>query len=397
MLISRRLSRGAKRHVSLALASVPAALAAGPATVTVRVEGLTETKVSSTAVTTTTAPVVKDGNSKDFCPGTSAAGALELATGGNWGGPWDGGEVKEGKFEGLGYVVETIEGESYPFSGGSFWNLWINNKAEEEHGVCGAEMQPGAQVLLFPCHFEPGKECPSPLGIEAPPSADVGEVAVTLKKYNARGEASPAAGATVTGAAAPATTDAGGHATLTFSGPGQYTLHASAPELVRSETTICVHNGNDGTCGTQTSSASAPTSGPSTTGVAGSVTRYTGPYALVAGATGLVDGRVYGHGHAPRLLSGKILAHNPVSSVSLELRREYRRHCYAYDGASERFQAARCGRGSFFKVSTNGTFSYLLPETLRRGRYVLDIQASDVAGNRTTLARGTSRLVFYVR
>ena len=50
-----------------------------------------------------------------------------------------------------------------------------------------------------------------------------------------------------------------------------------------------------------------------------------------------------------------------------------------------------------FKVSTAPSFSYLLPSTLAPGRYVLDIQATDVAGNRTTLARGTSRIVFYVR
>ena len=31
------------------------------------------------------------------------------------------------------------------------------------------------------------------------------------------------------------------------------------------------------------------------------------------------------------------------------------------------------------------------------GRYVLDIEATDVTGNHTSLARGTSRIVFYVR
>ncbi len=58
---------------------------------------------------------------------------------------------------------------------------------------------------------------------------------------------------------------------------------------------------------------------------------------------------------------------------------------------------ARCGTGKPFQVSTNGLFSYLLPSALAPGRYVLDIQATDAAGNRTTLARGTSRIVFYVR
>jgi hypothetical protein len=57
----------------------------------------------------------------------------------------------------------------------------------------------------------------------------------------------------------------------------------------------------------------------------------------------------------------------------------------------------RCGSGAFFKVSSTPSFSYLLPGALARGRYVLDIQATDAAGNRTSLARGTSRTVFYVR
>ena len=54
-------------------------------------------------------------------------------------------------------------------------------------------------------------------------------------------------------------------------------------------------------------------------------------------------------------------------------------------------------RGSFFKVASTPSFSYLLPGALERGRYVLDIEATDVAGNRTSLARGSSRVVFYVR
>ena len=62
-----------------------------------------------------------------------------------------------------------------------------------------------------------------------------------------------------------------------------------------------------------------------------------------------------------------------------------------------RFVGARCGRGHSFHVSSSASFSYLLPKRLGPGRYVLDVSALDAAGNRTTLARGTSRLVFHVR
>jgi hypothetical protein len=407
MLISRRFSL-ALGAVCLSLSvSASPALAAEPATVTVRVEGLTETLLAPTQVTTTTAPVVKDGHPEDSCPGTGALGALQLATGGNWSGPWN--EEYEQ------YEVYSIEGESHIFELGApanyYWSFWLNEK-EASLGACETELHAGDRVLFFPACY--GEACPAkppmPLGIEAPASANVEEpVSVTIKKYGAEGKGEAVAGATVTGAGA--TTDSNGHATLTFSQPGQVTVRVAAPESIPTETTICVHNGNDGTCGThaafsstgsETSASgsgttSGTTSGTGTGGVASYVTPYNGPYALVADATGLIDGHVYRSGHAPRVLSGTILAHSPVSSVSLELRRGYKGRCYAYDGTTERFLTARCGEGSFFNVSSDGVFSYLLPSALAPGRYVLDIEATDVAGNRTTLARGTSRTVFYVR
>jgi hypothetical protein len=395
MLVSRRLSP-ALGATCLCLAFASSAIAAGPATVTVRVEGLSETKLPATQVTTNTTPVVKDGNPEHSCSGTSAIGALEFATAGNWSGPWNAGFKQ--------YEIYSIAGETHLFEPAAtanyFWSLWIDEK-EAEVGACGAELQPGDRVVLFPGCF--GSACPAallPLGIEAPASANVGEpVSVTVKRYSASGQASEAAGATVTAGASTASTDAKGHATVSFAHTGQVTVRAEAPESVRDEVTLCVHNGNDGNCGTQAPGSSAPSvgGGSNTSGVATFVSRYTGPYALVAGTTGLIDGHVYRRGQAPKVIAGSILAHSAVSSVSIELRRRYRGRCYAYDGTRERFRSAHCGTGSFFKVSANGAFSYLLPEALEPGRYVLDVQASDIAGNRTTLARGSSRLVFYVR
>ncbi|MGA2320808.1 MAG: hypothetical protein ABSG95_08690 [Solirubrobacteraceae bacterium] len=374
--------------------SASVALAAGPATVTVRVEGLNETLLPSTQVMTTTTPVDKDGKPEDSCPGTSALGALQLATGGNWSGPWS------SKFKQ--YEIYSIEGESHSFETNYYWSFWLDEQ-EATVGACEAELQPGDRVLFFPsCN---GTGCPAnpplPLGIEASAGADVGErVLVTVHRYGAGGEASPAADASITGAAAVASTDSSGHATLCFSAPGEYTLHVTAPESIRTEASISVHAGNDGTCGTtavsgsgSSTSAGAVTSGASVAANA----PYTGPYALVAKPTGLIDGHVYGRRNAPRVLAGTVVAHSAVSSISLKLRREYKGRCYAFDGTRERFESARCGAGSFFKVSSDGTFSYLLPSEPGPGRYVLDIRGTDVAGNRTTLARGTSRIVFYVR
>jgi hypothetical protein len=391
------------RRISLALCTVclslavlaSAALAAEPATVTVRVEGLSETKLPATQVTTTTTPVAADGKAEDSCAGTSALGALQLATGGNWGGPWNS-EFKQ-------YEIYAIEGESHVFEkealANYFWSFWLDNK-EATTGACEAELHGGDQVLFFPSCY--GTACPPPplpLGIEAPTTAAVGEsVPLTVTRYSASGEGSPAAGATVSGAQTSATAGSTGHATVTFSGPGTYTLQATAPESVRTEATVCVHAGNDGTCGT-TKAAGAGTSASGTTTAAGAVATapYKGPYALVAKASSVSEGHVYKRGSAPRLLSGSVSAHTTVTATSLQLRREYKRRCYAYNGVTTRFARARCGEGSFFDVSNNGVFSYLLPATLAPGRYVLDIEATDAAGNRTTLARGTTRIVFYVR
>lgn len=388
MLIFRRTALALVAVLISLLWFAAAALATAPGTVTVRVEGLTETKLPSTQVTTTATPFSHDGNPEHVCPGTSALTALQLATGGNWGGPWNS-EYKQ-------YEIYSIEGELHEFEPGApanyYWSFWLDEK-EAMAGACETELQPGDRVLFFPSCY--GKECPpapAPLGIEAPASAELGEtVQVTVRRYGSKGEASPVEGASVTGGSdASPSTDPAGHTTVTFSGLGSITLHISAPGTVRTEATVCVHKGNDGTCGTP-----GP-SGPTGSGGENHAP-YTGPFAVVAKAVGVLEGHVYPRKDAPRVLAGTVLADTPVTSVSLELRRSYKGRCYAYDGLSTRFVRARCGRGRFFKVSTTSSFSYLLPSALAPGRYVLDIEATDAAGNHTTLARGTSRIVFYVR
>jgi hypothetical protein len=85
--------------------------------------------------------------------------------------------------------------------------------------------------------------------------------------------------------------------------------------------------------------------------------------------------------------------------VRLRLTGNDRGRCTTYDGKKEALVALkRCGaeRGLWFSVGTGQDFKYLLPAKLGRGRWVLDLQVVDKAGNRTTLARGTSRVVFTV-
>jgi hypothetical protein len=416
MLSSRRSSSGVldravaarrSRHallfaaasVAFALGGASAAAGAQPETVTVRVEGFNGvTLLPQTQVTTSTTPIPVEGG---LCSGTSAGGALYDATHGDW----------EAKDEEEGISILGIEGVDLPpFGIGNYayWSLWVNDEFASS-GACTEELGPNADVVFAGQCFALGAECPDSATApdhfltSTPPSSSVvgvGEaVSLTigsLSTLSAAPEGLPA-GVTVVAGPVSVTPNAQGVATLSFPDAGTYTLQARAPDSVPSHLyTVCVHDGNDGKCGTAGPSGASS----SEVGVAGfkaAAPPYKGPYALVADVTGVLDGHVYTRRHAPRVLDGTVLAHSAVSSISLELRREHRGRCYAYEGIRERFLRARCGHGSFFKVSSGGAFSYLLPSALAPGRYVLDVQATDAAGNSIAPARGSSRIVFYVR
>jgi len=391
--ISSRPALAAAALLSL-LVFASTALGAGPATVTVRAVGpgpSYQTLVALTTVTTNTTPVVNDGNAAHACSGTSAAGALQLATAGKWTGTWS---------EKLSaYFVETIAGTGLS---GSYWNFWHNN-AESALGICGVEPEDGDSLLFFPeCYEKCAGSPPSVLSIKAPATAEVGKpVSIEVLSYpNPSGAPVPEAEATVTGGGESSQpTNAQGQTTMTFSGDERFSLYARGPAegaAIPAETFICVHEGNDGTCGTTAPASTTKLAQPSST--PSPARPYTGPFALVAQATGLLEGHVYPRGRAPRTLTGKVLAHTAVDSVSIGLRRGYRGRCYVYDATRERFVRARCHTDSVFKVASGGTdFSYLLPAQLPPGRYVFDIDAVDAAGNHVALARGSSRIVFYVR
>jgi hypothetical protein len=293
----------------------------------------------------------------------------------------------------------------------AYWAFWLNNEFAHQ-GACLEQVENGADIVFSAQCIAIGPDCPtSPTAPDhfltsSPPSSTVAQVeapvSVTIGSINtgtAMREASLPQGVTVTAGAVVGAPNAQGVATLTFSAAGVYTLQARAPDSVPSDPfTVCVYSGIN-TCTPPPAAGSTTSSGPTSGAGSSSLTSspYKGPYAIVARATNLIEGHVYRRRHAPRLLTGRVLAHTTVTSVSLKLRREYKGRCYAYDGTREEFRRLRCGVGSYFKVSTEPSFSYLLPSALVPGRYVLDIEATDAAGNRTSLARGTSRTVFYVR
>jgi hypothetical protein len=351
------------------------ALGAGPANVTVRAEGDADTLLPRSAVTTTTTPVNKTGRSGEQCSGTSAAGALERATNGDWAGTWSQ----------YGYSVDAIKKERHTFSDAKFWSVWLNGKPTSS-GVCDTELQEGDALLFFPQQNCFGANCDPDevLDLQVPATAQRG-VAFTAKvvqlsggfddSFNPTVSASPAAGATISVPGGAVTTGADGTAQVTLGmEPGQIQLRASKPGAIRETESVCLGTGDDGRCGKADKSA---------------------PQARI---TAVKEGATYTAADAPRELKGTVAA-DPAGllGVKLRLTRRSGGKCWYFSGGKEEFRETRCGRSFPFAIGDRADWSYLLPSALKPGRYVFDVIAIDKSYNRDALARGRNRVVFTVR
>ena len=381
------------------------ALAAGPADVTVRVEGAASTLVPRTAVRTDTTPINKDGDPARTCSGTAAGGALEKATGGDWGGPW---------FDGLGYAVNTIKGETHAYPDPEYFALWINHRSASE-GVCGTttELQQGDAVLFFVdrCEFDAAigacKEPPVlPLGLSTPRNVTPGApFNVSVVEYAADGTPSPVAGATVSGGNAAVATNAAGNAAVTVSAAGPFSLRATKSNRAPSASEpACASNGADGQCGTTIpGGATAPGAGDQSRcatngrdGRCGSRDREAPAVAI----TGIREQHRFARGKGPRRITATAPDPSGLQVVKLRLTRRIGPRCTYYSARSERFRRAPCGvnRSPWSAIGDRQEVDYLLPRKLPRGRYVLDVNAVDKAYNRDDARRrGGNRVVFHVR
>jgi hypothetical protein len=381
----------------LALLAPAGAFAAGPAGVTVRVEGTNDTLLARTPVQTTTTPVVKDGNPSDSCTGTSVAGALEVATAGNWSGTWFG----------SGYSVETVLGESHAFGSGHYYGEFVNGVPGQ--GACADELSPGDEVLFAP---EPESGAPdNPMYLQAPATAQRGaafNVTVTEKvttydsSFNPSTITQPVQGASVGGA----TTDANGVAAVTLPTTGSVGLRATRAGDIRTATeTVCVHDGDDGTCGTTKpgESPAPPQPAPPCTHDGDDGTCGTPDHKATYGfIKSIREHQHFRHGHGPRELRGTSDP-DPSGLKDVQLRltvRAHGNHCATFSSARLRFvHMKRCGarRGKWFSIGSKADWTYLLPKALGRGRYVLDLKTIDGAGNADSkLARTRNRVVFFV-
>jgi hypothetical protein len=371
------------------------ALAGQPSTVTVRIQGLGgETLLQQTQVTTTTTPIAVEGGGT--CEGTTAGGAIYDATGGKW-------KVKN---QPEGIELQGLEGLDLPeFNSkepsGIYWAFWLENKYAEQ-GICSQSIASGQHIVVFPQCYATGPMCPTATApgnfLTAAPAtttANIGQqVPVTLSALNtetAAPESSLPEGDLLTDGAQTFAPAANGVADISFSAPGLYTLQAHAPDSVASDPfTICVHNGDDGTCGTPGTAVGGPEI---------VLPPPPKPLPTIARVAGVNNDRTYSRRHAPRVLTGSVELPpgGTLRELRISLQRTRHGRCYAFDGARAALVRSRCGTPRFFKVADTTSFSYLLPARLPAGRYVYEVQAVSDAGVLTAITQGVSRVVFHVK
>lgn len=345
--------------------------------------------------------VNKAGVAGHDCTRTSAAGALEIATAGDWGGGWSA----------FGYSVKRIRGETHDFTTSDFFSLWINNEVADE-GVCGmtSELEQGDSVLFFVARYldDPAiSDCSNepvlPLGLTAPklvqPSVPFD---VSVVQYSTKAVASPVAGATVVdGDVDVGVTNAAGVATITLRTGGPRTLKATKPGRVRSAAElVCATTGADGLCASATAT---PEPIPAQQACASNGCGTRDLSAPTANIRSIADGRRFVRGFGPRELRVDVDPDpSGLPTVKLRLTSSDHGRCSYFSGKSERFVVTGRGRcrasdGFWFAVGNRQQTSYLLPARLPRGRYVLDANAIDKAYDRDgQRRRGANRVVFHV-
>jgi hypothetical protein len=363
--MDRRFLAACALALAVLCIAVPVALAGTPATVTVRIEGQDHTLLPTTTVTTSNTPAPVSGGSQS---GTSAAAAIDLATGGNWDRQC---------------FTSQLMGETHSFSHNDYWAFWINNHFSTDKGICDYELGAGDQVLmLVDVADENFNPTVTPLALQGVPArADRGvPFTVSVIHYKFDGSTEPVDGATVAGQGVSATSGSGGQATLTAPATGTLSLKADKAGFARSPSAdVCVSNGNDGTCGTSAAAGggaggaggSLGTTGSTSGGAAG----YVGPRAALRG---LRTGQRFGARRGPRTLAGHVdVGTSPLLAVKLRLMRRSEDRCSYFSGTNEDWhRTAHCGAGFFFRTGESSPdFSYLLPARLPVGLYTLEAAA----------------------
>jgi hypothetical protein len=387
------LSLAALLAASAALAVASPAFAA-PATVTVRVEGTSQTFFEGPVTTDAHQVDGHDGTGAHDCNGLNNANPNNYAGAGpTVTGAFDDAS-KLGPFSWMGtygdfgiddFFIHSVGSDRDADNSGTYWTLF-RNWVVLNTGGCQEQVQPGDNVLIARIGFDANNNYAPYPTLElrgAPTRAAVGEAfTVHVLQHDATGAATDASGATVAGR----TTGSDGNASVSFDSSGVKTFKADRSGSVRSNAaTVCVYTPGSGECGTETAPGQTTTTDTSPVVQPAPAVKDTTP--PVIKITSLTPGKTYGLG--PRELAGEVDESGGIAQVFLRLR--------ATDGgdltAASRcrwFSAKRgvfthrtvpCSKARFFRLGTNPRFSYLLPSRLGKGRYVLDVKVLDRAYN----------------
>jgi hypothetical protein len=350
-----------------ALAAASAASAAvAPPSVSVRIEGSGTTLLPQTPVQTEATKMLRG----HVCPGSTAAGALTLATHSQWTGTY---------FKSFGdFEVTNILGET-PAGSSDFWTLWINGRSSST-GACSTKLRSGDHELWFDCLGTATGACSNdPLALRVPAEVRRGhKVTVRVTQLDAGGHGTPVAGAAVNGGGVAAVTNAKGKATITTRAVGEISVQATKSGATPSDTAfVCVYPRRRSQC---------------------AAIRRDGPRTHV---DGIRNGQVF-TGHGPRVLHGTA-GPDPLGLTDVRLtllRRAPGGGCSYFDPGSGHWLTRGCQVapvGSPFSIGPNTRWSYMLPRALAAGGYRLVIVAADAGARETRVRVGSSAVEFVVR
>jgi hypothetical protein len=398
-----------------------AAASAAPVTVNLRVEGsaktLFEGPIATSAETIETPSsggahpcnYSENGPANGFENGGNASGTpttalhdAALASGLAFNAEWFGSGVSKGNPGD--FLVTQVGSDSNektaPFDS---WGYAVGHTTANVGG-CEIALAPGNEVLWAYNYFNLTHQ----LALSGPASADVGTPVAMHVVDGQTGQPieGAAIGEVVAGVTSPIpsspVTDSSGNATITLAHAGMVMLKATRSDSVRSDgLSVCVHNGNDGSCGTTVPIQACAVAGAANAGNNCEFAHTLAPLSLdVAKIAGIENGRVYSRRSAPRVLRGTVQIPPGAGLLQVRIRLERRvgRHCFDFSGARERFVGTRrCGSALFFSVGSAQSFSYLLPTPLPPGRYVYDIDAVEATRSISKLVSGVSQVIFRVR
>jgi hypothetical protein len=361
--------------------------AAAPVTVNLRVEGSTQTLFEG-PIATDAKSLTKDNSGSHPCdgtngginptPGPTMTGAMDdgaTAGGFTWDATWNAG-YEDFFISRIGPDANTNVPPYEPYWG------YFQNWTATQIGGCQQQVGQGDDIVFAYSSY--GQML---LQLSAPPRAATGEsFAVTVQQNDGAGNRTAAAAATVEGA----TTDASGHATLSYADAGTHRFKATRSGSIRSNAaSVCVYVPGSGDCGTEKAPAPGGEPPPAPPADPGpqptpAVKDTTPPTVQV---TSIAPGKTYDKG--PRVLSGQVGDSGGIQEVFLRLRSTTgggltaASRCRWFSAKRGVFthRTVPCSKSRYFRIGNGARFSYLLPARLRKGRYVFDVKVLDRAYN----------------